>query len=249
MATLAGQRAQFTWALNQYNVAEDAEKRAYYAKRMAKYVAAAPANGFTVEQVTQGQLYPAAEVAQCLPAASTDTDAGISEDEALNEVAQAVDTSDVVRRGEGLKTVYAYGYRCAPDRLKIGLTEDDTVERIAAQIGTSTPDKPVLLLEIKTHECGALERAIHAILDYRGRRIQGAGREWFRADRDEVVSILQIHHRGIAAAVRLLRLSPCGWCRSHHTPTAPPSARGSWAASQVPSPCSIAAPAWPITSE
>jgi hypothetical protein len=31
MATLAGQRAQFTWALNQYNLAEDAEKQAYYA--------------------------------------------------------------------------------------------------------------------------------------------------------------------------------------------------------------------------
>ena len=52
MATLAGQRTQFTWALNQYNQAEDAEKQAYFAKRMAKYIAAAPANGFTVEQVT-----------------------------------------------------------------------------------------------------------------------------------------------------------------------------------------------------
>jgi hypothetical protein len=27
MATLAGQRAQFTWALNQYNLAEDAERK------------------------------------------------------------------------------------------------------------------------------------------------------------------------------------------------------------------------------
>ena len=51
MATLPGQRAQFTWALNQYNLAEDAETKAYYAKRMAKYIAAAPANGFTAEQV------------------------------------------------------------------------------------------------------------------------------------------------------------------------------------------------------
>ena len=136
MATLAGQRAQFTWALNQYNLAEDAEKQAYYARRMAKYIAAAPTNGFTVEQVTQGQLYPAGEVAQYLPTAIADTDSGISEAEALNEVAEAVDTSDVVRLGEGSKTVYAYGYRCAPDRLKIGLTEGDTVQRIAAQIST-----------------------------------------------------------------------------------------------------------------
>ena len=115
MATLGGQRAQFTWALNQYNLAEDAEKKAYFAKRMAKYIASAPANGFTVEQVTQGQLYPAAEVAQYLPTASADTDPGISETDALSEIAAAVDTSNVLRLGEGPKTVYAYGYRCAPD--------------------------------------------------------------------------------------------------------------------------------------
>jgi len=58
MATLAGQRAQFTWALNQYNLAEDIEKQAFYAQKMARYMAAAPANGFTIAQVTQGQLYP-----------------------------------------------------------------------------------------------------------------------------------------------------------------------------------------------
>ena len=52
MATLAGQRAQFTSSLNQYNLAEDAETRAKFAKRMAKYIAAAPANGFTVDEVT-----------------------------------------------------------------------------------------------------------------------------------------------------------------------------------------------------
>ncbi len=191
MATLAGQRAQFTWALNQYNLAEDAEKKAYYAKRMAKYIAAAPANGFTVEQVTQGQLYPVAEVAQYVPTAGSDVDSGISEDEALNEIAEAVDTSDVLRLGDGKSVVYAYGYRCAPDRLKIGLTEGDAVQRIAAQISTSTPDKPRLLLEIRTHNCGSLERAIHAILEYRGNKIPGAGKEWFKTTRDEVVSIYE----------------------------------------------------------
>jgi hypothetical protein len=189
MATLAGQRTQFTWALNQYNLAEDAETKAHFAKRMAKYIAAAPANGFTPEQVTQGQLYPAAEVAQYLPTASSDTDPGISEDEAKAAIADAVDTSDVLKLGEGSKIVYAYGYRCAPDRLKIGLTEVDTVQRITAQISTSTPDKPVLFLEIKTHDCGSLEKAIHATLEYRGRKIRGAGKEWFKATRDEIVAI------------------------------------------------------------
>jgi hypothetical protein len=35
MSTLPGQRAQFTWALNQYNQAEDSEARTKYARRMA----------------------------------------------------------------------------------------------------------------------------------------------------------------------------------------------------------------------
>jgi len=143
MATLAGQRAQFTWALNQYNLAEDADRRDFYARRMAKYIAAAPVNGFTAEQVTKGQLYPVAEVAQYLSvAADIDTDPDISEGQALSAIAQAVDVSDVLRLGDGPTVVYAYGYQCAPDRLKIGLTQGDTVQRIAAQISTGTPDRP-----------------------------------------------------------------------------------------------------------
>lgn len=170
-------------------MAEDAERQAFYAKRIAKYVATAPANGFTVEQVTQGQLYPAAEVAQYLQEAKSDNAPDISEGQAIREVEEAVDTSDVLRLGEGPTVVYAYGYRCAPDRLKVGLTIGDTAQRIAAQIGTGTPDKPVLLLEIRTRDCSSLERAIHAILEYRGLKIAGAGKEWFRASRDEVVAI------------------------------------------------------------
>ena len=41
------------------------------------------------------------------------------------------------------------------------------MDRIAAQIGTGTPDKPVLSPEIPTHDCGSLEKAIYAILEYR----------------------------------------------------------------------------------
>ena len=188
MATLAGQRAQFTWALNQYNLAEDAGRQ-IYAQRMARYIAAAPDNGFTVEQVTQRQPYPAAEVEQYLHQSDHDTGPDISEIQALQAVEEAVDSSGVVRLGEGQSIVYAYGYRCAPDRLKIGLTTGDTIQRIVAQISTSTPDKPVLLLEIRTHDCSSLERAIHAILEYRGAKILGGGNEWFKASRDELVTI------------------------------------------------------------
>ena len=156
---------------------------------MAKYITAAPANGFTVEEVTQGQPYPAAEVQQHIGETASDTEPDISESEALQKVAEAVDTSDVVRLGEGLQVVYAYGYRCAPDRLKVGLSVGDPVQRIAAQISTSTPDRPVLMLEIRTHNCRALERAIHAILEYRDTKIRGAGAEWFNTSREDVIAI------------------------------------------------------------
>jgi hypothetical protein len=189
MATLAGQRAQFTWALNQYNLSEDTAARTKFAKTMAKYIAAAPTNGFTVEQVTQGQNYPAAEVSQFLDDPATILEPGISEEQARETVAAAVDTSDATRIGEGVGFVYAYGYRCCPDRLKIGFTEVDTVQRIAAQIGTGTPDKPVLAIEIKTNSCRLLERAIQSILETRGQKIVGAGTEWFKTTREEVIEI------------------------------------------------------------
>src|ERR1700719_4114270 len=85
MATLPGQRAQFTWALNQYNLQENVEKQAFYARRMAKYIAAAPANNFTADQVTQGKLYPMAAVEEQLHRVDAE-DAGpdISEGQALH---------------------------------------------------------------------------------------------------------------------------------------------------------------------
>jgi hypothetical protein len=196
MATLAGQRAQFTWALNQYNLSEDPETRAKFAKRMAKYIAAAPGNGFTVDEVTQGQIYPSSEVDQYINDPSVNDDPGITEEQAIRTVEETVDTSDVIRTGEGAGVVYAYGYRCCEDRLKVGFTEANTVQRIAAQISTSTPDKPVLLIEIKTEQCRALERAIQATLETRGRKISGAGAEWFRASRDEVLAIYQFIKQG-----------------------------------------------------
>jgi hypothetical protein len=191
MATLAGQRAQFTWTLNQYNLAEDAETRAKFAKRMAKYIAAAPANGFTVDEVTQGQIYPSSEVEQYIHDPGVNDDPGLSEEQALRTIEEAVDTTDVVRKGEGTGIVYAYGYRCCEDRLKIGFTESNTVQRIAAQITTSTPDKPVLLIEIRTDQCRALERAIQSTLETRGRKIAGGGTEWFKTSRDEVMAIYE----------------------------------------------------------
>jgi hypothetical protein len=42
MVTLAGQRAQFTRALNQYNRYDDPDARRRFVRAMAKYTAAAP---------------------------------------------------------------------------------------------------------------------------------------------------------------------------------------------------------------
>jgi hypothetical protein len=153
---------------------------------MAKYIRAAPANDFTVEQVTQGQSYPAQEAQKYLDDPGVANEPDVSEDQAKAELAQLVDTSSVKRRGTGTGAVYAYGYRCAPDRLKVGCTDGDTVQRIAAQIGTSTPDTPVLFLEIRTRDSRALERALHSVLAYRGQKVNGGGAEWFRTSTDEI---------------------------------------------------------------
>ena len=190
MPTLAGQRAQFTYALNQYNLSDDPDTRTKFVRAMAKYIAAAPSNGFTVEQLTKGQTYPVGEVNEVIAANATE-DPGITEEQAQRTVDEAVDSSNVIRIGEGAAAVYAYGYRGYPDRLKVGSTEADTVQRIAAQIGTGTPDKPILHVEIKTNGCRALERAIHAVLEARGKKITGGGAEWFKVTREELLSIYE----------------------------------------------------------
>jgi hypothetical protein len=196
MATLAGQRAQFTWALNQYNLAEDPETRTKFAKRMAKYIAAADSYGATPDQITRDKNYPVAEVAQYLNDPSITTEPDISEEQALQRIEATVDISKAKRDGEGGGVVYAYGYACCPDRLKIGSTEAETVQRIAAQINTGTPDKPVLLVEIRTDNCRALERAIQATLETRGSKIRGGGAEWFKATADEVLAIYHFVKQG-----------------------------------------------------
>jgi hypothetical protein len=191
MATLGDHRSNFTWALNKYNRSDDPDIQSKFARYMAKYMAQGLRDGFTVEQITQGKNYPTTEIAKH----STDVDAepppALTEQEARKEIVESVDTADVIRIGNGGTFVYAYGYRCCPDRLKVGCTGSDTLQRIADQIGTSTPDKPVLYVEIKTNDCRGLERAIHAVLRARGCKVGGGGDEWFKASRDEVLAIYQ----------------------------------------------------------
>lgn len=182
-------RGEFTFSLKRYRSAQDEATQRKYLRRMAKYIAEGRKLAFTIEQITQGQDYPAGEVTRCAEDPTIATDPALSAEQGVRAVEETVDTSNVLRCGDGAGIVYGYGYACLPDRLKVGSTEVDAVQRIAAQIKTSTPDKPCLLLEIRTDQCRSLERAIHAILEVRGRKIPGGGTEWFRVSRDEVVEI------------------------------------------------------------
>lgn len=107
------------------------------------------------------------------------------------EAAQRVDTSGTLRLGDGESTVYAYALPSAPGFLKVGSAKNDTVTRIAQQISTGMPGRPILVLEIRTPKCCALERAIHGVLKLGNRKLEGGGDEWYRTDREHLVEIYQ----------------------------------------------------------
>jgi hypothetical protein len=188
---LAGQRAKFSRARAIFYSAGDEAQRDRAAQLMAEVLVEAPVNGFSEEQVTQSADVPdvARQLAAGLVPASRPSQE--SDDELVSKLQEIVDTSDLVEIGSGPEAVYAYGYRCAPDRLKIGSCSGEVVARVAAQIGTSTPDKPVLLLRIATHDCRALERVLHGVLRLQGKRVSGAGAEWFITSRDDVAVIYE----------------------------------------------------------
>ena len=191
MATLSGQRIQFTWALNEYNKTDDPVQRARFVRHMAVAIRNSLDAGFTRDQVTREKSYPAEEVDKALVDANIGSEVPVTEAQAQELQSQnSVVFNNVKRRGTGEETVYAYGYKCAPDRIKIGCTTGDTVARIAAQIGTSTPDKPVLYLEVRTTRCRALERALHTVLDYRGKKVAGGGDEWFLTTVSEIEGLI-----------------------------------------------------------
>lgn len=189
MATkLAGQRAKFTKALQDFNTTDDEAVRAHAVDKMAQALRDAPAFGFTDAEVTQDQDVPAA-VLEKLKSGTVPVDDASEDDAALvAQVATTVDTRDLREFGDGRSCVYAYGYACAPDRLKIGRADGDALARVAAQITTSTPDKPHLVAIFRTDDAGALERGLHAWFQLRGRRVEGGGKEWFRVSSDELIT-------------------------------------------------------------
>jgi len=101
--------------------------------------------------------------------------------------------------GEGLQSVYVYGYVFAPDRLKIGKSEGDPVKRIASQITTATPGKPTVYLIFHTDDCHNLEKALHRVLNFRKQKVAGGGDEWFHTNCEELI---EIYRFCVAGSVR-----------------------------------------------
>lgn len=198
---LAGQRMKFTKARALYYQADDEGQRQDAVRKMAEVLAEAPANGFAEVDVTQGGDVPAEvrEVAQTAHPAPANADDEIDERPAAVQLSDAVDTSDLVERGTGPEAVYAYGYPCAPDRLKIGRTNGEVVTRVANQIYTGTPEKPSLYLIIYTRDGAGLERVLHDVFHFHGKKIAGAGAEWFRVGRDEILRVCD-HVSGASTA-------------------------------------------------
>jgi len=78
------------------------------------------------------------------------------------------------------------------NRLKVGRTKGEVIDRIARQISTGTPDKPALFLIIRTDDCISLEPAMQGVLEVRGRKPTGGGHEWYSVTRDELVQVYKV---------------------------------------------------------
>lgn len=131
---LAGQRAKFSRARAIYFTNSDETQRQRAVQLMAEVLAEAPASGFSEDDVTQGADVPSAVYAR---PPKTQVSSDENPDDLFNELQISVDVSELREVGQGGEFVYAYGYRCAPDRLKVGSCAGDVIARVAAQIGTA----------------------------------------------------------------------------------------------------------------
>lgn len=186
---LAGQRAKFSRARSLFYTSPEDTVRDRSIRQMAEVILSAPANGFTEDEVTQGEDVP--DIVRQLSESGMAGSAAMDEppDTLVASLKSVVFEDDLLSVGDGDQWVYAYGYRCAPDRLKVGSAMADPIARVAAQISTGTPDRPNIVLTIATHDCRALERALHGTLRLWGRQVSGAGAEWFIVTRDEIVHL------------------------------------------------------------
>ena len=188
---LAGQRAKYTKALAEYSRTEDEVRKQSATRRMLEVIDEAPVNGFNVAEVTGDQDVPGEVQLLLNQEVSLPRSPPENPDQLVAQLEQMVDTSDLHEEGSGDQFVYAYGYRCAPDRLKVGRTDADVITRITRQITTGTPDRPCLFLTLRTCDGRALEMALHGVLRLHRRRAVGDGDEWFLTTKDELLTIFR----------------------------------------------------------
>ena len=103
--------------------------------------------------------------------------------------------------GSGAGAVYVYYDPCDKElaeskpqsvwECKVGMTESDVETRVKAQRTTAINEDPEIGLEIRTDTPRCLERAIHAILALKGKKIDPARKanEWFLTSPNEVMVI------------------------------------------------------------
>ena len=103
--------------------------------------------------------------------------------------------------GSGAGAVYVYYYPRDKElaeskhqsvwECKVGMTESDVETRVKAQRTTAIYEEPEIGLEIRTDNPRCLEKAIHAILELKDRKIDTGSKanEWFLTSPNEVMVI------------------------------------------------------------
>jgi hypothetical protein len=77
---------------------------------------------------------------------------------------------------------------------KIGISDVGVSARVAAQVGTGMPERPVIgmVVEYPTGRARKVESAVHSVLEARGRRHEGSGgAEWFLTSVAEVCDLVR----------------------------------------------------------
>lgn len=98
--------------------------------------------------------------------------------------------------GDGIGVVYAYYFpsyhrKDAPFPVKIGMSRGSYQARIASQLGTSNPERPVIYRIHYTDAPVMLERYLHSALTLRGSWMEDApGTEWFMVRPTEIDELI-----------------------------------------------------------
>lgn len=106
-----------------------------------------------------------------------------------------------IEYGEGPETVYVYYFPAYKDQaaylgnetwpVKVGQTTGEAPYRVRDQIGTAMPELPLVGLSYRCADSKAMEKAIHATLTNRGKRMLDApGKEWFNTSLVEIQEII-----------------------------------------------------------